>query len=626
MPRSQDSATGALAENRRHYELLVSMVRHYADRGDVEHALRAGMLAGNFAWWTPVGLLSDLRLERLLVEAVRGSATPTVDGGRRGGRVLHVLSQAYSLGGHTRLARRWMERDERTSDLVLTNQRSPVPEAIVAAVEASGGEFTDLAAQTHGLLDRARALRRHMDRADLVVMHVHPYDVVALVAANLPGPRPPVVYENHADLNFWLGVGAADVLCDLRPAVRGIDVDLRAVPAERIAVLPMPVDEMRSADSTDLRRGLGIGQDAVVALTVSDNWKVRAPSGRGLHDVVDKVLHFSPRLVMVLVGVTPDSSWDRLSRKYPGRVFCIGRVTDPAPYFGLADVYLESYPTFAGTSPLEAAMVGLPVVGLADAPDTDPAHLFQRWSPGLADQPACTTAGQLAVAVRRLVTDPELRERRGAEARDSVRALHDNPGWRDQLEALYDRARAATAVDVGSLGESADDARHAAVLLRTLGAGNEGLDPRAWAGPLGELYDHTLSGDLSAALSRGRASSIQVRVAEHWDQHPAWTSRLLALAGDRPRLRVSMPFLPGDDVEGSRTVARLTGLLAGIGRTTDDCGDIALETQAPRTPIGLTEELAFSDDILDRLTALVSSPFWEDTGSAAPRELAAAAG
>lgn len=613
MPRTQDAAAEVLAGHRRHYELLVDLVRHHAERGEVERVLRAAMLAGNYAWWAPVGLLSDLRLERLVVDAVRGAGTVEVDGDRRAGRVLHVLSEAHPVGGHTRLAARWIDRDERTGDVVLTNQSLPVPEVLAAAVRASGGELEDLRPSTPGLLDRARALRARMDRADLVVLHVNPYDVIALAAVNLPGRRPPVIFENHADLGFWIGVGAADVLCDLRPAVRGSDVALRRVPEERIAVLPMPVDARAPGEAAvdELRRRLRLRPDAVVALTVSDTWKVAAHGGRGLHDVVDKVLHFSPRLVHVLVGVPPTPEWDRLARRYPGRVHLTGRIEDPAPWFALADVYLESYPTFAGTTPLEAALVGLPVVGLADVADDDPRHLFQRWSPGLADRTPATTPSRLALDVSRLVADRELRRADGAAAQAAVRAVHDNPGWRASLEELYARARSASAADLRDLGDSPTDEQYGALLLRTLTPTTVSHDPRALVLALGEAYDATMEGDLQALLLRGRASSVQVRVGRRWADHPAWTARLLALAAAGPRLRVSMPFLEGDDVDGTRTVGRLTELLATVGLTTDDCGDVSLEHSAPTAPGVLPGELIWSDDALDRLAELAGSPLWE---------------
>ena len=117
-----------------------------------------------------------------------------------------------------------------------------------------------------------------MTGADLVVLHVHPYDAVVLAAVNLPGARPPVIYENHADHAFWLGVGGADLVCDLALR-RSTRRRAAGLPDERIAILPMPVDAMPSTSGGALRRELGISAEAVVALTVSADWKVAASWG-----------------------------------------------------------------------------------------------------------------------------------------------------------------------------------------------------------------------------------------------------------------------------------------------------------------------------------------------------------
>ena len=600
-----------LADNRRHYELLVEMTRHYADRGDGERMLRAAMVAANYAWLAPIDLLSDVRLERTVVHTIRGTGTVTVDGGRRNGRVLHVLSEAYTIGGHTRQVTRWMKRDPRTSDVVLTNQQGPVPDGLVDAVRAAGGELHHLRSTTPQLLDRARALREHMDRADFVVLTVHPYDAVVLAAVNLPGVRPPVLYSNHADLGFWLGVGGTDLLCDLRQEVHALDEERRLVPAERICVLPLPVDELSAPEETDVRRELGIGPDAVVAVTVADDWKVAPSWGRGMHDVLDNVLHWTPRLCVVLVGVSPNTEWERFAKRYPGRVFCVGKVPDPGPYLALGDIYLESYPTRAGTTPLEAALVGLPVLALADLPEDDPARVFQTSSPGLSANPAAPTAEEFTRAVRRLVADPDGRHAAGARVQLAVRAVHDGPGWRAQLEAVYQHARSLPAADVDALAESPTDEYYSAMLLSALGPGPSSPDPRRLVGCLGDLFDGTMQSDLLAALSRDEGPSYRVRVSRGWDQHPEWTCRLLELSSTCPRLVVSLPFLTGDGRQGGRTEALVVALLARIGRTPQDCGDIRVESQRPRvTGPELPGELQFTDESLDLLDQLLNSALW----------------
>ena len=265
-------------------------------------------------------------------------------------------------------------------------------------------------------------------------------------------------------------------------------------------------------------------------------------------------------------------------------------------------------------------MLGLPVAALADLPVTHPAYGFQAASPGLDGIPLATSAEKLAVAVRRLAPDSEARRHRGLETRDAVLSVHDGEGWLGAAEALYERARAAPAVDVDDLGESPTDEAYGAMLLEIGGAAPVSLDPRQFVGPLGNLFDRTMGMDLLAALLRGEGSSIQVRVASGWPAEPARTARLLELAAEHRRLTVSLPFLPDDDARGTRSVARLTELLAAVGQTTEDCGDIRLETTMPsRGALSLNGELSLTDDALDRLQALLASPLWDpEEVSAAP--------
>jgi hypothetical protein len=101
-------------------------------------------------------------------------------------------------------------------------------------------------------------------------------------------------------------------------------------------------------------------------------------------------------------------------------------------------------------------------------------------------------------------------------------------------------------------------------------------------------------------------------VAAGWHRHAEWTTRLLALAGAYPRLTVSLPFADDDDVHGTRSSDRLVGMLADLGQSPEDCGDVRVES-APARESGrsLIEELPFSTEGLNWLEAVLSSRCWE---------------
>ena len=624
----QKGALRRLGVQREHYDRLVDVAESYAAQGDLERVLLTATLAGNMTWCTPVGLLADPRLERAIVSTARaGGAAPTVDGTRDRRRVLHVLSEAYGVGGHTRLAWRWMQRDPRRSDVVLTNQGGASPDPLRAAVQASGGRLFDLKEAHPTFTARVHALRRHMDDADLVVLHTHPWDAVALAAANLPGPRPPVLVENHADHTFWLGLGCADLVVDNRTPALRVTRELRGVRAERHARLALSVPEPAPATSrAEMREALGL-EDQVAALSVGHAYKMSPVWGEGFDGILGRALERFPELVVYLVGPARTEQWARLSSRFPGRVFPLGVIPDPESLFPAMDLYLDSFPLTGGTAVMEAAMAGLPTLSLQrDIPYGDVYY---------ADIPGVTGPGYVGrtdeeylATLAELVADPDVRRRRGLHASEQVRATNSGPGWDAALESVYELARSAAPADLAEYPTRIEEPGYGARLSAlTAGMFPDGAapTPEMFAGPITELFDRRMRYDLSVVTAH--APTLAVRVPAGWEHHEAWTARLTEIAHAHPRLRVSLPPVQGDDATASGTVACLESLLETVGQTTADCGNLCLEVEAPDVAgLSLGEELEFSSDSLDVVEELLASALWQDgtrssrgtrTGSAA---------
>lgn len=290
----------------------------------------------------------------------------------------------------------------------------------------------------------------------------------------------------------------------------------------------------------------------------------------------------------------------------------MGHVSDPGPYYAMADIYLDSYPTRAVTSVLEAALLGLPVHTIEDMPEDDPMHIFQADSPGLIGLPRVRTPEQYSVGLRRLVADPDLRARLGAAARESVRRVHDGPEWADALERLYTQARGVPACSLEEIPQRIEDPGYAAMLQAYTPSQTQSPHPGTTVAALGDLFDPEMQADLVAAFHRDADVPLVVRVAPGWERDTDWTGRLLALASAHPRLCVSMPFVPGDDVQGTASTALVTGLLAAIGQSPESCGDIRVEGHAPRgLPRFVEGELPPSSTVLDWLATVLSSPCWD---------------
>lgn len=405
--------------------------------------------AAEYAWRCPTGAFASPTLERV----VAAISTASLDGDLGPPHrlastgmpqsVLHVLSRAEAVGGHTRLCSRWICIDgDRTHSVALTAQgKLPVPPTLARATARAHGTLTVLDERGNDLLDRARALRRLASAADLIVLHVDPHDVVPLLALADPAARPPSVFMNHADHLFWLGLDACDVVAHHRPSGAIFSEERRGVSSDRSTMLPLPLlTGGPKISRTDARKQLRIADGARVLLTVASAHKYAVEHGPSMLDLLAPVLERVPDCVLIAVGPRPEGIWTASRQPYAKRVRAVGLQDDTSPYLAAADIYLDSFPTTSLTSLLEAGQHGLPLLRL----DLQPlAHA----SPLDADDPALRHAlvtvpdveSYRDVLVRWLYSASE-RSRLGEAGKRSIEDYHCGAHWRQRVDEVYAQA------------------------------------------------------------------------------------------------------------------------------------------------------------------------------------------
>ncbi|MCG8351025.1 MAG: hypothetical protein MI924_24920, partial [Chloroflexales bacterium] len=219
------------------FERMVARAEAFARSGQYQAAAVFAQIAAKYAVSQHTGLFASPQLERLLVAI--GRRLPELHGtiqprrAKEPRRILHVLTQVARVGGHTRMLWRWIEQDgARQHSVVLTRQGAvKMPDMLRKAVEASGGALYALDNQPGNILSWAATLRAIASRADIVVLHVNPDDVIPVLAFADKARRPPTIYINHADHIFWIGVAVADILANLRFSGQDLAIARRGVAA-----------------------------------------------------------------------------------------------------------------------------------------------------------------------------------------------------------------------------------------------------------------------------------------------------------------------------------------------------------------------------------------------------------
>ncbi len=423
-----------------------------------EPATRAfwGQLAAHYAWMNHPGVHASGELEAAISGARVVAGEPPGRVGRGPEHVVHVLTQALQVGGHTRQVWRWIGADAgRRSSVVLTGQGwHPIPEALSHAATSSGGRILDLASRPGLLQDRATRLRKALATANTVVIHAHPFDVVPLLSLEGWQTRPPVLTVNHADHSFWIGLRSTDVVVSFREHGAKLAADRRGVAPERSKVVPLPVDPPQGRSPSTWRADNGLPADAFVTLSIASQYKYRPWGDLDFIDAIGSLVARMPNLHVLVVGPEPTGRWAQSELATGGRFRALGIRRDVADLLGAADVYLDSFPLSSLTSMLEAGNRGIPVMKLRSGPGLE---ILSGDSPGL-DETVITfsTTNEMEQVLRALAEDAASRTSLGARTADAIHRVSSGAGWMHAVEEAYAAAahmRATNAPPLVALAE-----------------------------------------------------------------------------------------------------------------------------------------------------------------------------
>lgn len=419
--------------------------RRASEPGAVEPALQWNMLAARLGCMD-CAVLASAELEANVLAAA--TAIPVPPWRRSSGRPrrwLHVFTEAGSSAGHTAMAWRWMSVDPGPNrhSVILLSPHTAVSEELRQMVARRGGEVVQMDPNTP-ILARAEHLRAYAwAEADVVILHVHPWDVVPTLAFGIPG-GPPVLLVNHSAHLFGVGGSVADLMINTRqsPQEDEWSVIYRGMGPERIVSLPLPLPdpgwrtltpELRS----QARQRLNVTADALVLITVGQSYKYTPLPGRDFLEVARTIVTRRPNVHLLAVGVLEDDQWREARTVTGGRIRAVGVQLDVTPFHAAADVYVEGFPVGSMTALLEAARQGLPCV-LAPRSCPPPFGSDGAVFDGIgAGQPA--DVEEYIARVMAFLDDAGARERAGRALAAAAEAHHAGEGWLAKLEALNQR-------------------------------------------------------------------------------------------------------------------------------------------------------------------------------------------
>ena len=416
-----------LKKNRRRFDALVHSLDSQ-ETGEIEALLARIQNAVNFALQNDTGCFCSPEIEAKLCAIAQDLPEHDEKSPLSPGTILHVMTTAYQRGGHTRVVERWIANSppEETHSVVLINQvPKHFPFPLEELVTAHGGQLLQLPPVPQ--MEKGSILRSLSRGAAKIVLHVHMYDPVPILAYGTPSFKPPVIFFNHADHLFWIGASITDLCADM--SRWRCDFSLRRRGITNVGFLPIPTDEgFAPVSQVEARRTLRITAEARVIVTMAQEYKYSRYRELDFFSFLLRITTDHPERIVLAIGPSPvHPLWELMQRVSAGRIRPCGEIPYPeiGVYLCAADLYIESFPFPSFTSLLDVANLGIPTLSLRlPLPHLDSIE---------ASGTICPTIDDLCHRIDAALLVPPST----AHMVDAITRDHRREGWLTHLRSLY---------------------------------------------------------------------------------------------------------------------------------------------------------------------------------------------
>ncbi len=337
-----------------------------------EETLRRIVFISKFTWRNHSGYYSDGRIENILIEyginlekyideqKLKSDMADVVKIEKKCS-VLHIATELYAAGGHTRMLYQFVKRCEGVKHvLVLTDQNiDEIPVLFKTNIESN---LTIISLKyIKSPFNRAYVLRYISEFCEKVILHHHPYDVVPIMAFSRD-KGPPVILDNHSHSWFWLGASVADLVYSYSEFHR--DFALKKRPVSNAYFLRCTdADDIDTEfiwdDKGSFKLKLGLDPNAFCVITVGTPEKFIPNANYDFLKTAERILIKFSNVEIYVIGVSDSTKISKEYKHNYKKIHFLGTIVDLKDYYKAADVYLEALPQPSGGVTIASTPIGL---------------------------------------------------------------------------------------------------------------------------------------------------------------------------------------------------------------------------------------------------------------------------
>ncbi len=282
---------------------------------------------------------------------------------------LHVFSQVYLEGGHTRVGERWIKyspNSQKHSVVITKQENMPIPDLLKQVVKDKNGDFVVF--ENKNPIELALDLRKIANKYEFIILHIHMNDLIPIIAFGAENFNRKILFFNHADHEFWIGGKITTLVVNLRTFVIKINKQLRNI--YRNVVLPLPIEKpILDFDDETLRtkQELEIDRFEKVIITIASAYKYKNFDEYNWIETAKKILDKNLNSVIVAIGPSmQNEEWRLANKDTGGRIIPLGIIANNMveKYLKIADLAIDSYPFSSFTALLDVAKYNIECLSL----------------------------------------------------------------------------------------------------------------------------------------------------------------------------------------------------------------------------------------------------------------------
>lgn len=325
--------------------------------------LELAELAAKMATYYPTGYFYSNILEKFFTEIAQDIDIDNYNISYQKNSCLHVITQAYNTGGHTRVVERWLDLFDKTtkqSVVLLAQKNNPIPATLIQNTEMRRGDFI-VFEDNLSIIEKALKLRELAMEYDYIVLHTHMEDPIATIAFGTNKFTRPILFFNHADHLFWLGKTISDVVLNFRNN-KSITKEYRHIYDAKLCTIPISANNSYLSKN-DARKKLNIQKDDNIILLSASEHKFNAICNDSIADVLETILINNKKIKIILLGVSEEKiEFRSLKQMFPNNLILKPLVPfdEYKIFVASADLIIDSYPVGGGTALIDATNANVP--------------------------------------------------------------------------------------------------------------------------------------------------------------------------------------------------------------------------------------------------------------------------